>query len=255
MTVTVAMWSGPRNISTALMYSFGNRPDCFAWDEPFYAFSLLHHGNDHPLREEILAAYESDYAKVVAKCLAPPPGGAKVFYQKHMTHHMLKGFDRGWIAGLSNAFLIRAPEKVLASYVRKWSDVSLRDIGFVEQGELFDLVAERAGRVPPVVDADDVLADPRAMLTALCAALGIPFRGEMLAWPKGPKPFDGVWARHWYEAAWASTGFTRGEPRGEAAPLPDPLRRIADAARPIYETLRARKLAPAAMSADLGVRG
>lgn len=244
----LAMWSGPRNISTALMYSFGNRPDCFAWDEPFYAFSLLHHGNDHPLREAILSANESDYGKLVQRCLAPPPDGKTVFYQKHMTHHMPKGFDRSWIAELSNAFLIRAPEKVLTSYVRKWSDVSLRDIGFVEQREIFDEVADRTGRPPPVIDADDVLADPGAMLTPLCQALGIPFRTDMLAWPKGPKAFDGIWAGHWYEAVWRSTGFERlGQARG-AAPLPDPLRRIADEARPIYEALRSRRLAPSAES-------
>ncbi|MDP9139010.1 MAG: HAD family hydrolase [Pseudomonadota bacterium] len=237
------MWSGPRNISTAMMYSFGNRPDCFAWDEPFYAFALLEHGNDHPLRREILAAYETDFGKLAARCLSPPPAGQEIFYQKHMTHHMLKGFDRGWIGKLTNAFLIRAPEKVLASYVRKWAEVSLRDIGFVEQSEIFHMVADRQGAAPPVIDADDVLAGPRCMLTALCAALGIPFRDEMLAWPKGPKSFDGLWARHWYEAAWNSTGFAPDDKPAQAAPLPDPLRKIADAARPFYEALRAHRLA------------
>jgi hypothetical protein len=246
LTINLAMWSGPRNISTAMMYAFGNRPDCVAWDEPFYAFSLLRHGNDHPLRDEILAAYETDYGKLAEECLSPPPGGKEVFYQKHMTHHMLRGFDRGWIGNLSNAFLIRAPEKVLASYVRKWTDVSLRDIGFLEQSEIFHMVADRTGRAPPVVDAEDVLARPRVMLAALCDALGIPFRDEMLAWPKGPKPFDGIWARHWYEAAWNSTGFEPKAKDAGAEPLPDHLRRIADDARPIYEALRAQKLAPAA---------
>ncbi len=245
MTVTIAMWSGPRNISTAMMYSFGNRPDCAAWDEPFYAFSLLRHGNDHPLRAEILAAGESDYEKLAAQCLAPPPAGKQIFYQKHMTHHMLRGFDRRWIGNLSNAFLIRAPERVLASYVRKWAEVSLRDIGFLEQSEIFREVADQTGRAPPVIDAEDVLADPRGMLTALCGALGVTFRAEMLAWPKGPKPFDGVWARHWYEAVWSSTGFERRASDAKPTILPDSLRRIADEARPMYEALRSHRLAAA----------
>jgi hypothetical protein len=237
------MWSGPRNISTAMMYSFGNRADCFAWDEPFYAFSLKTHGNDHPLRDEIIATYDSDWNKLVASCLAPPPDGKTVFYQKHMTHHMLDGFDRSWIHGVTNAFLIRSPDRVLASYARKWSDVSLRGIGFVEQSELFDLVADRLGRAPAVIDADDVLTDPRGTLSALCAACGINFDPAMLVWPKGPKSFDGIWARHWYNAVWQSTGFS-----GDSSPppeLPDKLRAIAEAAQPYYDRLSKYRLAPA----------
>jgi hypothetical protein len=234
----IAMWSGPRNISTAMMYSFGNRADCVAWDEPFYAFSLVHHGNDHPMREEIIAAGDSSWDSLVKKCLAP--AARPVFYQKHMTHHMLKGHDRSWIKGLANAFLIRAPERVLSSYTKKWAEVSLRDIGFVEQAEIFAMVADHLGHAPPVIDADDVLLNPEAMLTRLCARLGIPFDPAMLSWPAGPKPFDGVWAPHWYNAVWASTGF--GQPPGEAPPLPDSLRRIADEARPFYERLKAFRL-------------
>jgi hypothetical protein len=243
-TINIAMWSGPRNISTAMMYSFGNRADCHVWDEPFYAFSLKYHGNDHPMRDEIMAADESDFDRLVARCTSPPPDGRRVFYQKHMTHHMLKGYDRQWIGKLANAFLIRSPEHVLASYARKWSDVSLRAIGFAEQAEIFDIVADRLGQAPPVIDAEDVLADPRATLTPLCAALRIAFDPAMLAWPKGPKPFDGVWAPHWYNTVWTSTGFARPE-RSMTAPLPAPLARIADEARPFYEKLRAHRIAPA----------
>lgn len=238
--VTIAMWSGPRNISTAMMYAFGNRSDCFAWDEPFYAFSLLTHGNDHPMRAEIIAAYDSNWESLVASCLAPPPQSKEVFYQKHMTHHMLKGFDRTWVLGLTNAFLIRRPERVLASYTKKWSNVTLRDIGFVEQAEIFDLVADRLGRAPAVVDADDVLADPRAVLTRLCEACGIPFDEHMLSWPQGPKSFDGNWAPHWYNAVWKSTGF--GKPDARPVELNSTLGKIADEARPYYERLRRYKL-------------
>jgi hypothetical protein len=238
--VTIAMWSGPRNISTAMMYSFGNRPDCFAWDEPFYAFSLLTHGNDHPMRNEIIAAYDCSWESLVAACLAAPPGGKRVFYQKHMTHHMLKGFDRSWVLRLTNAFLIRKPERVLASYTQKWTDVSLRDTGFVEQAEIFDLVADHLGRPPAVVDADDVLADPRGTLTRLCGACGISFDEHMLSWPKGPKSFDGVWAPHWYNTVWESTGFARPQPRG--VQLNATLAKIAEEARSYYERLRRYKL-------------
>lgn len=238
--VTIAMWSGPRNISTAMMYSFGNRPDCFAWDEPFYAFSLLTHGNDHPMRAEIIAAYDSNWESLVAACLAPPPQGKSVFYQKHMTHHMLKGFDRAWVLGLTNAFLIRRPERVLASYTKKWSDVTLRDIGFVEQAEIFDSVADHLGHAPAVIDADDVLADPRRTLTRLCEACAIPFDEHMLSWPRGPKVFDGVWAPHWYNAVWDSTGFAR--PSQRPVELNSALAKIAEEAKPYYDRLRRYKL-------------
>ena len=234
----IAMWSGPRNLSTAMMYAFGNRPDCVAWDEPFYAFSLIHHGNDHPMRDRIIAANDGEWDRLVARCLAPAE--RPLFYQKHMTHHMLPGFDRGWIKGLTNAFLIRSPERVLASYAKKWSDVSLRDIGFVEQAEIFAMVADHLGTAPPVADADDILASPRAVLSKLCAACGVAFDEAMLAWTAGPKPFDGVWAPHWYNAVWASTGMSK--PEAKPIELPDGLRRIADAARPYYETMRYSRL-------------
>jgi hypothetical protein len=234
------MWSGPRNISTAMMYAFGNRPDTQCWDEPFYGFALATRGNEHPMRQEIIDAWGSDWNDLVRRCLAPPAAPKRVFYQKHMTHHMLEGFDRRWIGGLTNAFLIRAPEQVLQSYVKKWSEVSLQNIGFAEQGQIFEIVADRLGKAPPVIDAEDVLADPRRTLTALCKAVGIPFDEHMLAWPEGPKPFDGVWAPHWYNAVWRSTGF---EPRdSEPDPLTDDLRRVADEARPYYEKLSRYRL-------------
>jgi hypothetical protein len=240
---TIAMWSGPRNISTALMYAFGNRSDCYAWDEPFYAFSLKTYGNDHPMRDAIMATNESDWDKLVAACLAPPRDGKPLFYQKHMTHHMLEGFVRRWVLGLTNVFLIRSPASVLASYARKWSQVTLRDIGFAQQAELFDMMADRLGRAPAVIDADDVLADPRAVLAALCAHCGIGFDEAMLSWPRGPKSFDGVWAPHWYNAVWNSTGFVRDR-APIAPPLPPELAAIADQARPYYEKLAPFRLAP-----------
>jgi hypothetical protein len=234
----LAMWSGPRNISTAMMYSFANRADCEAWDEPFYGFALKTKGHDHPMRDEIIAAMDTDWDGLVAKCTTA--SAKPLLYQKHMTHHMLEGFDRSFILQLTNAFLIRDPARVLASYQQKWADVDLRAIGFIEQAEIFDMVAQKLGHAPPVVDADDVLADPRGVLSKLCAACGIVFDAAMLRWPKGPKACDGVWAPHWYNAAWASEGFA-AQP-AKAVTLPDALRRIADEAQPLYEKLKAHCL-------------
>jgi hypothetical protein len=233
MTI-LAMWSGPRNISTAMMYSFGNRADCEAWDEPFYGFSLKTKGNDHPMRDEIIADMECDWDRLVTKCTTP--SAKPLLYQKHMTHHMLAGYDRSFIRGLTNAFLIRDPAKVLASYAQKWAEVDLEAIGFVAQAEIFDMVADQLGHAPPVVDSDDVLADPRGVLIKLCKACGIAFDEAMLAWPNGPKSFDGIWAKHWYNAAWASTGFSAPQPK--QVDLPPQLLRIAEQALPIYERLK-----------------
>jgi hypothetical protein len=230
----IAMWSGPRNISTAMMYAFANRADCLAWDEPFYGAYLHETGLQHPMRAEILAGCENDWRKVAAACLAP--ANKSVFYQKHMTHHMLPQFDRSFIRTLTNAFLIRSPEKVLASYAKKHDEVTLHAIGFAEQAEIFDFVAQHLGHAPPVVDADLHLANPRHSLQHLCHALGIPFRESMLHWPQGPKACDGVWAPHWYNAAWKSEGFQK--PEAETPQLPVHLQRIADQARPLYERLR-----------------
>ena len=230
----IAMWSGPRNISTAMMYAFAGRADCVAWDEPFYGAYLKETGLHHPMRTEILAACQTDWRKVASACTAP--AAKPVFYQKHMTHHMLPQFDRSFIRTLTNAFLIRKPEKVLASYAKKHDEVSLHAIGFVEQAEIFDEVANRLGHAPPVVDADVHLENPRKSLQHLCPALGIAFGEAMLQWPKGAKTCDGAWAPHWYAAAWASTGFEKPE----AAPvaLSPAHQRIADQARPLYERLR-----------------
>ncbi len=239
--VRIAMWSGPRNISTAMMRSFENRPDTAVVDEPFYGAYLARTGLDHPMREEVLASQPLDWREVAAAMAGAAPGGAAVFYQKHMTHHLLPGFGLDWAEACRNAFLIREPEAVLASYSVKRAEVTLDDIGVVRQHELFVRECDRLGAAPPVVRGADVLADPPGMLVALCAALDIPFREEMLSWPAGLRDTDGVWAPAWYDAVERSTGF-EAPPTRPRPPLPDDLRRIADQARPHYEALAAHKL-------------
>ena len=239
MTIRIAMWSGPRNISTAMMRSFENRPDAAVVDEPFYATYLAQTGLDHPMTAEVLASQPTDW-RVVAKGLVEDDP-APIYYQKHMTHHMLPDFGLEWMAQCRNAFLIRDPAEVLASYIQKRAEVTLEDIGVVRQRELFEREADRLGHAPTVVEGADVLADPRRTLSALCAALEIPFREEMLSWPAGPRASDGVWAPAWYGAVERSTGFAA--PQRKAAPsLSDDLRRIADLARPHYEALARHRI-------------
>lgn len=235
----IAMWSGPRNLSTAMMRAFSSRPDCAVSDEPFYAAYLAATGIIHPMNEAVLASQPQDPQRVAADMLGPVPGGKPVWYQKHMAHHMIEGFPRDWMDGVTNVFLLRRPERVLASYAQKREDVTLRDIGFAEQADLFDRVADRLGHAPPVIEAEDVRRDPRGALTALCTAIGLNFTDAMLGWPKGQHPDDGVWAPHWYGAIFNTTGFA---PPEETAPaLPGHLQAIAEEARPFYERMAAHK--------------
>lgn len=239
----IAMWSGPRNISTAMMRAFENRSDTIVWDEPFYAAELAATGRAHPMRDEVIAAGPVDPEAVVARLLGPLADAARpdarVFYQKHMTHHMIPSFSRDWIAHpeIANAFLIREPERVLVSYTKQWSDVTLAEIGVPQQIAIFDEVSQRLGRAPPVIDTADVLADPRGELTALCVALAIPFDDAMLRWPAGRRASDGVWAPVWYKTVEASTGFASPETR-PTPKLEGMLARIADEARPHYLRLK-----------------
>lgn len=232
----IAMWSGPRNLSTAMMYAFAARGDCAVWDEPFYAAYLAATGINHPMRDEIIAAGERDPAKVAAACLGQIPQEQSLFYQKHMTLHMIPGFDRGFIRGLTNVFLIRHPARVVASYSKKRESPTLADIGFVQQAELFDQVADWTGVQPLVIDSADIRLNPRESLTKLCAALGIPFTENMLKWQAGPKPYDGVWAPHWYNAVHVSTGFE--DPEGPLPELSAEYQDLVGLALPFYEQLR-----------------
>ena len=231
----IAMWSGPRNLSTAMMYSFAARGDCAVVDEPFYAAYLAQTGITHPMNAEILASQPNDAAQVAAALTGSNPAGKPHFYQKHMTHHMLPGMDLGWMAQCENVFLIRHPARVIASYARKREGPSLSDIGFPQQAALFEREAQRLGRAPIVIDSFDIRANPGAMLARLCAALGLPYTDKMLHWPLGGHADDGVWAAHWYGAVHRSTGFEEAE--GPLPALPAEYDALLAAALPLYEAL------------------
>ena len=235
----IAMWSGPRNLSTAMMYSFGNRADTAVWDEPFYAAYLKATGIDHPMRAETLAAGETDPLAVAKSCLGSSPEGKAVFYQKHMTHHMLPDFPLDWLDELANVFLIRRPDRVIASYHAKRENPVLDDIGFRQQAEIYDRVVA-TGQTPVVIDSDDILSAPEAALRALCTAIGLSFSADMLHWPRGGHRADGAWAPHWYGSVWQSAGFAKGV---SAPPVLTPAgQKLCKNALPYYQHLAKKKL-------------
>lgn len=229
----IAMWSGPRNLSTALMRSFSQRSDCAVVDEPFYAAYLAKTGLDHPMREEILNG-EQDAFVVANGLKGSVPNGKTVYYQKHMFQHMIEGMPRDWMNSVRHVFLIRDPARVIASYAAKREDPTMADLGFIQQRELFEVAHE-----PIVVDAADIRRSPEQILQALCDALGLEFEPAMLHWPKGPHAADGVWGAHWYGAIWETTGFadeeTSARPSVDRADLMGP-------AMEIYEEMHAVRL-------------
>ncbi len=211
--IRIAMWSGPRNISTAMMRAWENRPDAAVVDEPLYAFYLQETGFDHPGREAIINRYPTDWRVVVDALTGPVPDDRPIFYQKHMTHHMLPAIDLGWLDRVVNCFLIREPREVIASYTRVRPHPTLDDIGFPRQVEIFHHVRARFDPNPPVLDSRDVLENPRRVLTRLCERIGVPFTEGMLSWPAGRRESDGIWAPHWYAAVEKSTGFQPYRPQ------------------------------------------
>ena len=238
----IAMWSGPRNISTAMMRAWENRGDCAVSDEPLYAAYLAATGLDHPGRDEVIAAGDTDWRRVARALTGAIPGDRPLWYQKHMSHHLLPGMTHDWIHGLRNVFLIRDPAEVVSSYLKSRATVTPEDIGLLQQGQLFDEIVARGGTAPPVIDAGDFLRAPEAHLRSLCKWLGIEFNERMLHWPAGPRDSDGIWAPHWYDAVWKSTGFEPWQARdvhldGETA-------RVAEACRPVYERLHSQRIRP-----------
>jgi hypothetical protein len=235
--IRIAMWSGPRNISTAMMRSWENRGDCAVSDEPLYAHYLkVRQDVDHPGREEILAHHDHDWRKVTAHLTGPIPDDQRIWYQKHMAHHLIDEItDHTWMNALRHGFLIRDPERVVTSLVKVMPNATLRDTGLPQQVEIFQRMCDERGALMPVIDAADVLADPKGALEAMCIAFGVPFTERMLRWPAGKRASDGVWAKYWYATVETSTGFDREVQSSE--PVPDRYRSLLDQCRPLYDTL------------------
>ena len=242
MTLRIAMWSGPRNISTALMRSWENRPDCSVVDEPFYAAYLADTGLEHPCRKEILLTQSTDYGKVIEE-LTKTPVATELQYQKQMTHHIPRGMAMSWCADFRHCFLIRDPAQVIASYARKMPEVNEDAIGIRRQAELFDQIAELCGETPLVIDSNDVLKNPEKVLGELCQRLGVAFhRDAMLNWPTGRRGSDGVWASHWYHNVEQSTGF--GQYTEREAKLEANHRELAERMLPFYRQLAQLRILP-----------
>ncbi|MBT5383320.1 MAG: HAD family hydrolase [Phycisphaerae bacterium] len=241
--IRIAMWSGPRTISTAMLRAWENRSDTMVWDEPLYPLWLEATGATHPGREQILKASVHDLdGEDLNRRLASVPPGVSIFYQKHMAHHALSSFSRAWMEGARHAFLIRDPERLLASLAAKLPDAGLDETGLPQQVELLRYLDEQGHPPPPVIDSDDVLNDPRGMLRALCAALDVPFEERMLAWPSGPRDTDGVWADWWYDSVRASTCFVR--PDRAPQPVPSLQAAVLPRCRELYDELAAMRLRP-----------
>lgn len=234
------MWSGPRNLSTALMRSFEARGDTRVVDEPLYACYLASTGLDHPMAAEVIASGQRDWRAVARALTQNGPAEPPIFYQKHMAHHLMPEIERDWLEELEHAFLIRDPAEVLASLDAKYPDPTLADTGLPQQLELFEARAARDGVAPPVVDARDLLSDPERTLRALCAALHLDYTPRMLSWAPGRRSTDGVWASHWYGSVETSTGF--GPPRESRLHVPARLEPLLEEARPYYQTLHAQRL-------------
>ena len=240
MTLRIAMWSGPRNLSTAMMRSFGSRADTFVSDEPFYGCFLKETGADHPMRDEVIAAMDCEWSSVMRSLRGDPPGGSSVWYQKHMWHHMAGPVGYDDFEGFTHAFLIREPERMIASYLRKREAAVFEDFGLERQAEFFDRETDRLGQAPPVVDANDILRNPRCVLSRLCEALDLPWDQAMLSWSSGRRETDGPWAAHWYGAVEKSTSF--GPPEQDRIDLSADDQRLADRMRPYYERLAAFRI-------------
>ena len=243
MTKTIiAMWSGPRNLSTAMMRAFENRNDTEVLDEPFYAHYLSATGLDHPGRDMIIDSQSTDWNEVVDMCTNSNLQERPIWYQKHMAQHNLEGFDISWVKDVTNCLLIRDPKYVIASYGKKFPIEDERLLGYIQQIEIIEFLEKENGMVPPIIDADDILRDPEIMLKKLCQKIGIDFSLTMLSWPKGPRESDGIWAPYWYEGVQDSTGFQPYAYREVI--LDDDLIEIYDNCMNHYDAIHKRRIRP-----------
>ena len=236
----LAMWSGPRNISTAMMRSFGARSDSFVSDEPLYAAYLKITGLPHPMADEIIATRDPDWRSVVQHLTQDEPAGASLWYQKHMAHHLLPEMGREWLDQLTNTFLIREPRAMIASLIDRLGPIEIQDTGLPQQLELFRHQAERTGETPIVLDAKDVLLDPEGVLRSFCERVGLSFEPAMLSWDAGARDTDGCWGPHWYHNTNNSTGFAPY--REKTVSLDEQYEEIAQQCEAIYAELHPHRI-------------
>ncbi|QSE98108.1 sulfotransferase-like domain-containing protein [Fulvivirga lutea] len=228
----ISLWSGPRNVSTALMYSFAQRDDTTVIDEPLYAYYLKTTQADHPGKELVLKNMENDGDKVL-ESIRQHAQKVPVLFLKNMCHHWL-GFDNSQLELFDNIFLIRDPEQMLPSLVRQIPQPILRDTGLRQQSEMFDYLSGK-GKAPIVIDSKELLLNNKVILNKLCEAVDIEFTEKMLSWESGPKPYDGVWAKFWYQNVHKSIGFTPYNEKND--PFPEQLIPLLEECRPYYEHL------------------
>jgi hypothetical protein len=239
----IAVWSGPRNISTALMRAWGSRPDTLVCDEPLYAHYLHVTGKQHPGRDATLAAHDADWCRTASWLIGPVPAGKRIFYQKHMAHHLLPDVGRDWISQLDSCFLIRHPREMLISLSKHLPALTIWDTGLPQQVELFQQVRRQTGSVPCVLDARDVLTAPEIVLRRWCTTLQVEFDSRMLSWATGPRDTDGAWGPYWYQEVYRTTTFGRANSRNEE--LDSRYQSLLDELLPLYELLYPHRLTAA----------
>lgn len=236
----IAMWSGPRNISTAMMRSWENRADTIVHDEPFYAHYLANSDYEHPGKQEIMDTYENDWHKVAEQLTGELPAGKSIYYQKHMTHHILPGMEKDWMLNVTNCFLIREPRRVLLSFSKVIPDPDIEQTGLAQQIELFNYLREQTGKIPPVLSSKDVLSNPHRALSALCEAIDIPFDEAMLSWRSGKRNSDGIWAKYWYASVEKSTEFMSYQTNDKL--IPEHLRDVLAECDELYQQMEQYRL-------------
>ncbi len=230
----INVWSSPRNISTAFMYSFAQRPDTTVVDEPLYAHYLSKTDSEagHPGTDEVLASQENDGITVIAEVVFGAYATPVVLF-KQMTHHLIH-LDWSFMLHTQNVMLIRNPREIIHSYVKVIPNPTIHDIGVEKQLEVFNFLSKN-DKLNAVVDARELLLNPRSVLSKLCERLGLKFDEKMLTWQPGPRPEDGVWAKYWYSNVHRSSGF---EPFMEKQiELPEHLEPLAQRCQPFYEKL------------------
>lgn len=233
--IRIAMWSGPRNISTAMMRSFGSRTDCAVTDEPFYGAFLKQTGIEQPMAAEVIASMDTEWDSVANTVRGPVPGGKALWYQKHMPHHMVGPVSIADFPDHRHAFLIRDPDAVVASYAAKRVEITADDLGYERQLDYLHHAAQMTGEAPIVLDSADILQEPEAQLKALCRALGIDWDPAMLSWETGPRDTDGIWASHWYNRVLETDTFATPDDKTPA--LLSAHQRVADECRRFYNCL------------------